>query len=100
MENTKGAEVLLEAHRLITGARQNAYSHPLDDYGRTVEIFKAITGKTLTVEEGILFMVCVKLSRLAHEIESKQWKPDNTTDAAGYLGCLHMVREITNVTAH
>jgi hypothetical protein len=100
MENHKGAEVLAEALALITGDRQQSYSHPLDDYQRTVAIFKAVTGIELTVEQGILFMIGVKLSRLAHELETKQWNPENTRDAAGYLGCLQMVREKKNVTAH
>jgi hypothetical protein len=47
----------------------------------------------MTAEDGILFMVCVKLSRLMHELESGQNLPDNLIDAAGYLGCLAMVRE-------
>jgi len=87
-----GAEVLTKAHELITGDRQNAYSHPLDDYSRTVSIFNAMKGEDLlTAEDGILFMLCVKLSRLMHEIDNDI--PDNTVDAVGYLGCLQMIRE-------
>ena len=89
---TAGAEILLEAHKLITGARQDAYSHPADDYGRTVAIFNAITGNKLTALDGILFMVCVKLSRLAHERKTGVHHRDNIVDAAGYLGCYEMAR--------
>ena len=67
---TEGAEIVNEAYHLITGPRQNDYSHPADDYQRTVNIFNAITGHDLTVEEGILFMVAMKLSRLHNEIET------------------------------
>jgi hypothetical protein len=89
-----GAEVLTKAHELITGARQKSYSHPYEDYSRTVSIYNALKGEDLmTAEDGILFMVCVKLSRLMHELESGQNLPDNLIDAAGYLGCLAMVRE-------
>lgn len=98
MENTKGADVLLEAHRLITGDRHKSYSHPADDYARTTEIFKALTGHNLTAVEGALFMLCVKLSRWIHEMESQQWIPDNPTDAAGYIGCVQMIREKLRVT--
>lgn len=94
-----GAEVLTKAHELITGDRQNAYSHPLDDYLRTVSIFNAMKGEDLlTAEDGILFMLCVKLSRLMHEIDNGMNLPDNTVDAAGYLGCLAMARERIRAT--
>ena len=94
-----GAEVLTKAHELITGDRQNAYSHPLDDYSRTVSIFNAMKGEDLlTAEDGILFMLCVKLSRLMHEIDNGMNLPDNTVDAAGYLGCLAMARERIRAT--
>jgi hypothetical protein len=89
---TAGAEIISEAYNLITGDRQNDYDHPLDDYSRTVDIFRAITGIVLTAEEGILFMVAMKLSRLANELDKHLDVPDNTRDAIGYLGCLNMVR--------
>jgi hypothetical protein len=88
-----GAEILLQAHHLVTKDRQDAYSHPLDDYSRTVSIYNAIKGEDMmTAEDGILFMLCVKLSRLAHEIDNGMDLPDNTVDAAGYLACLAMAR--------
>lgn len=91
---TAGAEVLTEAYDLITGDRQNAYSHPLEDYQRTVNIYNAIQGEdVMTVIDGIIFMICMKISRLKHEIESEQDIPDNTRDAVGYFGCLAMVRK-------
>lgn len=89
---TSGAEIVREAYELITGPRQAAYSHPAEDYQRTARIFNAITGYDLTTEEAILFMLAVKLSRMQHEMDTAQWLPDNTRDAIGYLGCLHMVR--------
>lgn len=96
LKPTSGAEIVKEAHELITGARQADYNHPAEDYGRTVGIFNALTGRDLNTEEAILFMICVKLSRLFNELETGQWIPDNTRDAIGYLGCLNMVRVRTN----
>jgi hypothetical protein len=90
---TNGAKIVEEAYSLITGDRMADYSHPFDDYARTVNIFNAITGHNLSIEDGILFMIAVKLSRLAHEIKSGSNIPDNTRDAIGYLGCLNMVRQ-------
>ena len=91
---TAGAEILLRAHELITRDRQNAYSHPLEDYSRTVSIYNALKGEdVMTAEDGVLFMVCVKLSRLMHELDNDLDIPDNTIDAIGYMGCLQMIRE-------
>jgi hypothetical protein len=47
----------------------------------------------MTAEDGVLFMVCVKLSRLMHELDNDLDIPDNTIDAIGYMGCLQMIRE-------
>jgi len=90
---TAGAEILLRAHELITRDRQNSYSHPLDDYSRTVSIYNALKGDdVMTAEDGILFMMCVKLSRLMNELDNGLDIPDNTVDLAGYVGCLNMAR--------
>lgn len=88
---SSGADALLEAYALITGPRQTAYSHPADDYARTVAIFKAITGIELTTQQAILFMVAVKLSRLAHNLNQGNLHRDSLVDAAGYLGCMAMI---------
>ena len=81
--------VLTEAHGLVHGDRNEAYDHPYSDYARTVAIFEAWTGIKLTPAEGVQFMVCVKLSRMAHKR-----KRDNYVDAGGYLECLRMVDKI------
>lgn len=86
-----GAETLLEAFELITGPRQAAYSHPEDDYQRTVAIFQTLTGIQMTPQQGILFMVAVKLARLTHNLDQGIFHKDSMVDAAGYLGCLAMV---------
>jgi Domain of unknown function (DUF6378) len=88
---TKGADVLLEAHNLITGDRHNAYAHPLEDYTQTRDIFEALCGVSLTVEQAILFMVSVKLSRLRTALDAGRWAHDTVVDTAGYIGCLSMV---------
>lgn len=89
-----GSEVLLEAYDLVTGDRQKAYDHPLEDYQRTVNIFNAMYGADImTAEDGAIFMICVKLSRLMNEIEKDLYIPDNTRDGAGYMAVLNMIRE-------
>lgn len=82
---------LLEAHRLVSGDRGDSYGSPWEDYARTVAIFNGITGRDLTTAEGILFMVAVKLSRVAHGLDvglPPERLRDSITDGAGYLDCL------------
>jgi hypothetical protein len=92
-KTTRGAEVLLEAHNLITTDRHDAYDHPLDDYTKVVEIFEALTGVKLTPEQSVLHMVAVKLARLRTNLEKGTLHKDSLIDAAGYLGCLSMIHE-------
>lgn len=87
---TDGSEVILEAFSLVNGARQAAYSHPFDDYTKVRNLFEAVTGVSLTVEQAILFMVCVKLARLRTNLEKSDLHIDSLVDAIGYLGCLSM----------
>lgn len=90
-----GANILLEAHHLITGPRQQAYSHPTDDYTKVRDIFEAITGVALTVEQAILFMLAVKMARLRTNLANNELHRDSLVDALGYLGCLSMHMENT-----
>jgi hypothetical protein len=76
--------VVQEAHRLVHGDRGRDYGPPWEDYARTAAIFAAMTGVELTVDQAILFMVAVKLSRMAVSPGMR----DHYVDAAGYLDCL------------
>lgn len=86
-----GADILLDAYALITGPRQAAYAHPTEDYTKVTDIFHALTGIRLSLEQGILFMVAIKLARLRTNMEDGRTHWDSLVDAAGYLGCLGMV---------
>lgn len=88
-----GADILLDAYALITGPRQAAYAHPTEDYTKVTDIFHALTGIRLSLEQGILFMVAIKLARLRTNMEAGQMHWDSLVDAAGYLGCLGMVSQ-------
>jgi len=79
--------VLEEAQRLIYGARQSCYGHPLDDFTRTGRIWGAILGIPNVPPEMVgLCMVGVKMSR---EVNHPQ--RDNRTDGAGYFGTVDMI---------
>lgn len=86
-------DVLKEADLLVHGDRNKTYGHPLDDYKRVVDIFRAITGIELTAEAGALFMLCVKLARLGHNFEQHLIHRDSIIDAAGYLWCFAQIAE-------
>jgi hypothetical protein len=94
---TMGAEILEEAHNLVTGDRQRAYSHPYDDYAKVVQIFFGLTGIELSIQEALLFMVSVKMARLRTNLERGTLHHDSLVDALGYLTCMNMVGEYTNV---
>ena len=78
--------ILAEAEHLTTQDRQDSYGHPAHAYSRVAAAFNALTGHDITPEQGVLFMVCLKMER-----ESFKPKRDNRVDAAGYLNCLDMV---------
>lgn len=93
--NHKQESVLQEAERLINGDRRGTYGHALDDYSRTVGMFNALMAhklkEPLTAEDGVMFMVCVKLSREAHHHQR-----DNLTDGCGYIGLLEHIEQERN----
>jgi len=80
--------ILEEAQSLVHGDRNATYGFPWEDYARTVGAFKALMGDKkiadMTPEDGMMFMVCVKLSR-----QINLPKRDNLVDAAGYLECIN-----------
>jgi hypothetical protein len=86
----KGAEALLEAYALVTGDRQEAYSHPSEDYAKVCAIFEAISGVSLTPEQALMFMIAVKFARLRTNLDKGILHRDSLVDAAGYLACLSM----------
>lgn len=81
-----------EASRLVNGARQDNYGHPLDNFTGTAGIWNGILHKKLnaplTAEDISLCMVGVKLSRETHVP-----KRDNIVDAHGYLMTYAMVQD-------
>ena len=78
--------VLIEAERLTTGARQESYGHPADDYAKVAQMWSAILGTEVTPQQAIMCMICIKISR-----ELNLPSRDNRVDMAGYANCLDMV---------
>ena len=88
---TPGTEILQEAYKIVNQDRQNTYGHPKDDYTKVINIFETLTGKELTINEAILFMVSVKLARLRTNLDQGQLHHDTLLDTIGYLTCLNMI---------
>lgn len=86
VEGLKDAGPCAQAQRLVNGTRQSDYGKPLDDFSRTAKFWEAIFGIPVSAEQVAMAMVCVKLSR-----EINKPKPDNRTDAAGYIETLDKV---------
>jgi hypothetical protein len=90
---SNGSEILLEAHALVNGDRGNEYGHPADDYAKVRDIFAALTGIDLSVEQAVLFPLAMKLARIRTNMEARGFHRDSVIDGAGYLACLSMIRE-------
>jgi hypothetical protein len=85
-----------EAARLVFGDRGAIYDHPAIDYGRTAELFGALTGNYISVREAVCFMLCVKLSRIGAALDhdfTADLVRDSIVDLAGYADCLFGVWE-------
>lgn len=94
MSETDQDSIALDAFALVHGDRGDVYGPPLPDYQRVTDTFNALTGHGLTPAEGVLFMVCMKLGRVAHGLEeglNADLLRDSHVDAAGYLECLWQV---------
>jgi len=82
--------VLAEAAHVTSGARQNDYGHPRDDFARTAAMWNGVLAAKLrapiTAMDIPLCMIAVKLAREAH-----RHKRDNLVDIAGYARTAAMI---------
>ena len=95
---TERGSVLLEAHKIINGDRQQSYGNPEDTHGIIAELwngylqalskakddgeYEPFQFPKLTSKDVALMMVQFKIGRELNGAGSK----DNLLDAAGYIG--------------
>jgi len=84
-----GADILIEAHQLVTGPRNDTYGDVVDDYSKVIDIFHGLTGIRLSLADALLFMVSVKMARLRTNLDRNRLHHDSLLDAIGYLGLLN-----------
>lgn len=82
--------VCAEADRLVSTERGHNYGHPLDDFGKVTGMALALWGRgPETPEEHALYMILVKVSRLANNPDHR----DSLVDIAGYAKTYEMILE-------
>lgn len=86
--STERGQVLLDAHKIINGDRQQSYGNPEDTHEIIAELWNGyqrangLTGYTaITPKDVALMMVLFKIGR---ELNGAGCK-DNMVDAAGYI---------------
>lgn len=81
--------ILDEAERIVGGARNKQYGHPLDDFTKTGRIWAVVLGlEEVTPEQVALCMALgVKGSRLIKDPQHH----DSMVDCAGYIRCLDRI---------
>ena len=81
-------DIALYAAELVSGDRQDAYGHHLDNLTRASKIWAVILGCEVSAEQVALCMVGMKIAR-----EVNQSKPDTVVDGIGYFLTLGMIQE-------
>ena len=82
IEETKPECLLVEAQRIINGARKTDYGDARENHEKIAEFWSAILGHEVTAEQVVLCMIGVKMARLCHSPEHR----DSWVDIAGYVG--------------
>lgn len=81
--------ILEEANRLVHGARQETYAHPLDNFKRIAEFWSTILGTEVNEEQVGMCMIAVKMARLINSPDHR----DTIVDIAEYAETISMVIE-------
>ena len=80
--------ILQEAIDIRGGERKTDYGDAVENFDRIAEIYRVLTGKSLSADDCCAVMIAVKLSRERHA-----HKRDNLVDLCGYADIWHRIRE-------
>lgn len=86
-EQAEELNILLEAHHIVGGDRQNDYGTPEENWGRISRIASAMCETDLSPEVCVKVLLACKMARM---ITSPK-KRDNYVDLAGYAHVLWQV---------
>lgn len=75
--------ILLEAERIIHGARRDDYGDVRESFARVADLWSAYLGIEIQPEQVGLCMVLLKIARAANVVTR-----DSLVDIAGYAGCV------------
>lgn len=90
-KTVKGREKCLnEAQTIISGARDEQYGGPEENFDRIAKLWSVIFGIDVTREDVAMAMVAVKVARYASR---SGFQPDTWIDIAGYAACGYEVGE-------
>lgn len=88
--------ILEEAIRIIHGARNQDYGHPLDNHSTTAALWGAYIdalrarGRTIGPEDVCYLNILQKVSRA---VTTGVYKRDTPVDVAGYAGNVEMIQD-------
>ena len=77
----KRGNVLLKAHEVINGQRQDQYGNPEDSFATIADLWSVWTGVDITGHDVAMMMALLKIAREMHGAG----KEDDYVDGCGYL---------------
>ena len=77
----KRGNVLLKAHEVINGQRQDQYGNPEDSFSTIADLWSVWLGYKISAHDVAMMMALLKIAREKHGAGSE----DNPVDACGYL---------------
>ena len=77
----KRGNVLLKAHEVINGQRQDVYGNPEDSFATIADLWSVWVGREISAHDVAMMMALLKIAREKHGAGSE----DNGVDACGYL---------------
>ena len=79
-EDTRG-NVLIEAHKIVNGERQDQYGNPENNFNRIASYWSTYKGVVFTAHDVAMMMALLKVAR----IQSGSATDDSYKDLCGYV---------------